>query len=211
MIDLDDPIAVARKWEDEGFATLHVVDLDAATGRGSNAELVERILCSGTADMQVGGGLRSIDSIQRMLDAGAARVVLGTRALKDREWLEEAATTFPHRVVVAADVCGSSLVTDGWTNQSPRDLEEVIGELNSLRLAGLLVTAVHKEGLMEGPDLSLMRAIVQMSHVPIHASGGITSIDDIRSLADLGVSVAIVGMALYTGALTGAQVEEAFG
>ncbi len=210
IVELDDPVGVAARWESDGFGTLHVVDLDAATSRGSNAELVERILDAGSADVQVGGGLRSIELVDRMISAGAARVVLGTRALEDRAWPENVVAAYPQQVVVAADTQGSTVVTHGWVKQSEKNLDDEISALNDLPLAGLLVTAVHKEGLMKGPDLDLMREIVALSDHPVQASGGIASIDDIRSLADLGISSAIVGMALYTGALSAAQIQKEF-
>ena len=208
MIELDDPLGVAARWESDGFGTLHVVDLDAATNRGSNAELVERILDAARADVQVGGGLRSTESVDRMISAGAARVVLGTRALEDRAWLENVVSAYPEQVVVAADTQGFTIVTHGWAKRSARSLEAEISALNDLPLAGLLVTAVHKEGLMNGPDLDLMREVVALSDHPVQASGGIATIDDIRSLAELGISSAIVGMALYTGALSAARIHE---
>ena len=208
MVELDDPVGVAARWESDGFDTLHVVDLDAATNRGSNAEVVERILDSASADVQVGGGLRSTESVDRMISAGAARVVLGTRALEDRAWLENVVSAYPEQVVVAADTQGSAIVTHGWVKRSAKSLEAEISALNDLPLAGLLVTAVHKEGLMNGPDLDLMREVVALSDHPVQASGGIATIDDIRSLAELGISSAIVGMALYTGALSAAQIHE---
>ncbi len=210
LIELDDPVAVAARWQRNGFATLHVVDLDAATNRGSNAELVERILDAASADVQVGGGLRSTESVDRMISAGAARVVLGTRALEDRTWLENVVATYPQQVVVAADTQGSTIVTHGWMKRSAKSLDAEVLALNDLPLAALLVTAVHNEGLMKGPDLDLMREIVALSDHPVQASGGIATIDDIRSLAELGVSSAIVGMALYTGALSAAQIQEEF-
>ena len=210
MIELNDPVGVAAKWESDGFGTLHVVDLDAATSRGSNADLVERILDAAIADVQVGGGLRSRESVDRMISAGAARVVLGTRAFEDRTWLETVVAAYPRQIMVAADTQGSTIVTHGWVKRSAKSLDAEISALNELPLAGLLVTAVHKEGLMKGPDLELMREIVALSDHPVQASGGIASIDDIRSLAELGVSSAIVGMALYTGALSAAQIHKEF-
>jgi phosphoribosylformimino-5-aminoimidazole carboxamide ribotide isomerase len=209
MIELEDPLAIARKWRSDGFEFLHVVDLDAATGRGSNCETVEMLLSSGIPNVQVGGGLRSAQSIERMIACGAARVVLGTRALTDRPWLEEMTTLFPDRIVVAADVRNRRPVIHGWKESIPADVSSFVSGLDELPLASVLVTAVHMEGLMKGPDLDLMRELTQVSRFPIQASGGITSMDDIRALSGIGVSAAIVGMALYTGKLTAAQVEEA--
>ena len=211
MIELDDPFAVAQKWKYYGFDALHIVDLDAATGRGSNSKTMEKLFSCGIRNVQVGGGIRSADSIVRMIDLGATRVVLGTRALTDRAWLEEMATEFPGSIIVAADVRGRSPVTHGWSETIRSDVAELVAELDDLPLAGVLVTAVHKEGLMEGPDLDLMRELVKASRFPIQASGGIASMDDISALSEIGVSAAIVGMALYTGRLTAALIEETLG
>ena len=208
VIQLDDPVAIARKWEDQGFSTLHVVDLDAATGAGSNFTIVQALLESKCAEIQVGGGLRSGDLVDGMISAGAERVVVGTRALTDRAWLETMAARHPKRIVVAADVRERALVTSGWKEAITNDLMTEIRELSDLPLAGLLVTAVHREGLMEGPDLALLRDVVRNSRLAIQAAGGIATTQDIRALSDIGVHTAIVGMALYTGAITSDQIAE---
>lgn len=210
VIGLDDPVGVAASWETQGFAALHVVDLDAATGVGSNSEIINLILKLRTADIQVGGGVRSTDRVERLLFEGADRVVVGTRALQDRPWLEEIVAQFPHRIVVAADVRERSLVTHGWKETAKTNLRDELEALNELPLAAILVTAVHKEGLMTGPDIDLMTEVVELSQFPVQAAGGIASITDIRALSEIGVSTAIVGMAVYTGAITASQVEEAF-
>ena len=210
MIDIEDPVAVAQSWERHGFDTLHVVDLDAATGAGFNGHLVESILASATAAIQVGGGIRSTERVEDVLAAGATRVVIGTRAVCDPEWLEEIATRYPNRVIVAMDVRDRAVVTHGWKEAASTSLREQMIAMNDMPLAGLLVTAVHREGLMKGPDLSLMREVVQLSSWPVQAAGGITTVGDIRALADLGVSASILGMALYTGAISAAEIQEVF-
>ncbi len=209
-IDIEDPVAVALDWERQGFASLHVVDLDAATGAGSNTEVVKSILASATAEIQVGGGVRSTDGVEDVLAAGAARVVVGTRAVTDPEWLAEICASYPHRVVVAMDIRDRSIVTHGWKETIRRSLHDQMAVMGGMPLAALIVTAVHKEGLMKGPDVSLMREVVQLSSCPVQAAGGITSVADIRALADIGVSASILGMALYTGALTAGEIQEVF-
>lgn len=208
MVELDDPVAVAARWEADGFSTLHVVDLDGATGRGSNEGIVARILGLTRVDVQVGGGLRSTTAVERMISAGASRVIVGTRALEDRAWLEELSAKYPERVVVAADIRDRAVVTHGWKEQRARNLHDEIAALNDLPLAALLVTAVHREGLMNGPDLSLVRETVEISSFPIQASGGVGGIEDLCALAELGVSATIVGMALYTGALSATEIQK---
>jgi phosphoribosylformimino-5-aminoimidazole carboxamide ribotide isomerase len=201
LVRLEDPLAVAREWSRLGFEQLHVVDLDAATGRGSNAAIVREIVGDGSLDVQVGGGIRDADAIERLLDDGAVRVVIGTRALEHPDWLEEMAHRFPHELVVAADVKQREVVTRGWRHATGRSVLDVIGELNALPLAGVLVTAVHKEGRLEGTDLFLMEDVAEVADFPVYASGGITTMHDLRSLEDRGLAGAVVGMALYTGAL----------
>lgn len=200
-VRLPDPVAVARTWTEAGFTWLHVVDLDAATGRGSNERIVHDLLASYDAGVQVGGGVRSPEAIERLLSAGAERVVLGTRAIEDPDWLHEMATEFPGELVVAADVRDRRVVTHGWEKQHHRDVLDVIDELNESPLAAVLVTAVHKEGQMRGTDLFLMEDVAERSAVPVLASGGIATMNDLRSLADRGIAGAVIGMALYTGAL----------
>ncbi|MEO8577145.1 MAG: 1-(5-phosphoribosyl)-5-[(5-phosphoribosylamino)methylideneamino]imidazole-4-carboxamide isomerase [Gemmatimonadales bacterium] len=210
IVSLDDPLAVARGWDLEGFSVLHIVDLDAATGRGSNAEIVERIVESLDAAVQVGGGIRTAQQVARLLAIGAERVVVGTRALEDRQWLEEITAANPGRIIVAMDVRDKSVVTHGWQNVHGNDIVAEITVLDDLSLAGLLVTAVHREGQMEGPDVSLIEEVMKHSRFPIQASGGIRSVTDLRNLRDAGASAAIVGMALYTGALSAAEINEVF-
>jgi phosphoribosylformimino-5-aminoimidazole carboxamide ribotide isomerase len=207
---LDDPAEVARGWTRQGFQRLHLVDLDAATGRGSNAELVNEILREVEASFQVGGGVRESDDIERLLRAGAERVVVGTRALTDDWWLQEVAEEFPGRLIVAADVRGRTIVTHGWSRSRGRDVLSYVDELNDLPLAGVLVTAVHLEGQMRGTDFFLMEDVVESSAHPVIASGGIASVLDLSNLAERGVSAAVVGMALYTGALDARAVAEEF-
>ena len=209
-IRLDDPVEVARDWTRKGFRRLHVVDLDAATGRGSNAALVGEIMREVDATFQAGGGVRESDDIERLLNDGAEWVVAGTRALTDSWWLEEVASNFPGRIIVAADVRGRAIVTHGWSRSGERDVIDCIEELNDLPLAGVLVTAVHLEGRMQGADLFLMEDVVESSTHPVIASGGIAGANDLRNLAERGVAAAVVGMALYTGALDARVVAEEY-
>src|SRR5689334_221013 len=154
QVRLDDPLSVAREWARVGFSRLHVVDLDAATGRGSNASVVEEIVRhAGFAHGQVGGGVRDDDAVERLPTPGADGVVVGTRGLEDPDWLAELADRHPHAIVLAADVRERRVVTRGWTKTLPRDVIDVVESLGNVPLGGLLVTAVHKEGQMQGTDL----------------------------------------------------------
>jgi phosphoribosylformimino-5-aminoimidazole carboxamide ribotide isomerase len=210
-IRLPDPAAVARQWSALGFARLHVVDLDAATGAGDNHDVIDSILGGATAAVQVGGGVRTSYRVGELLDAGASRVVVGTRAIEDRAWLDELSETYPDKIVVAADVRGRQVVTHGWERTHSLDVVEFVRNLSALSLAGLLVTAVHLEGLMTGTDLPLMSDVVNVSSFPVIASGGVTSSADLRALGERGVTAAVIGMALYTGALDARAVAQEFG
>jgi phosphoribosylformimino-5-aminoimidazole carboxamide ribotide isomerase len=200
-IRIPDPAGVARAWTDAGFTRLHVVDLDAATGRGSNDRIVRDLISLSDILVQVGGGLRSEDAIARLLEDGAEYVVVGTRAIEEPDWLHGIATQFPGEIIVAADVRERRVVTHGWEKTQRRDVLDVIDDLNDSPLAAVLVTAVHMEGQMRGTDLFLMEDVAEQSDWPVLASGGITTMNDLRALADRGIAGAVIGMALYTGAL----------
>ena len=200
-VRLPDPAAVARSWTDVGFARLHVVDLDAATGRGSNERIVRDLIGLSDILVQVGGGIRSEEMIGRLLGDGAEYVVVGTRAIEEPEWLHGVASQYPGQIIVAADVRERRVVTHGWEKTHHRDILDLIDELNDSPLAAVLVTAVHKEGQMRGTDLFLMEDVAEQSACPILASGGITTMNDLRALADRGIGGAVIGMALYTGVL----------
>jgi phosphoribosylformimino-5-aminoimidazole carboxamide ribotide isomerase len=200
-VRLDNPIEVARSWEHCGFRRLHVVDLDAATGRGSNRSIVRSILESADVPVQVGGGIRSGDLVEELLDAGATQVIVGTRALEEMEWLAGIASSRPGEIIVACDVRERRVTTRGWVRTLPLDILDAVDELNALPLGGLLVTAVHREGQMQGTDLPLMEDVAEASNVPVYASGGVASMQDLRALEHRGIAGVVIGMALYTGVL----------
>jgi len=210
MVRLDDPVSVARKWESDGFQNLHVVDLDAAMRTGSNAETVLSILRSVGCSVQIGGGIREESQIEELLREGAARVVVGTRAIEEPGWLSDVALRCPDALIVAADAKHRTVVTRGWTRQSSRNVIDLIEELNDLPLAGVMVTAVHAEGQLQGPDIELMRDAVDASCHAIHSSGGIRGMNDLHDLAEEGVAAAVVGMAIYTGVLDPRAAAEEF-
>ncbi len=210
-VRLPHPVEVARRWIGLGFRSLHVVDLDAATGHGSNAAIVEEVLAQlpGT-EVQVGGGVRDEAGVRHWLEAGAERVVLGTRAVEDRGWLEQMALLFPGRLVVAADARGRHVVTHGWSRTLEQDVGALVASLDVLPLAGVLVTTVLREGHMQGTDLALLEELVGITRHPLQASGGIASAEEVRRLGEVGVSAAVLGMALYTGAVDGAALAKEF-
>jgi phosphoribosylformimino-5-aminoimidazole carboxamide ribotide isomerase len=210
-VRLPNPAEVAREWTRYGFRRLHVVDLDAATGRGSNIAVIREILRDVPAEIQVGGGVRETDQIEDLLEEGASRVVVGTRALEEPDWLAEIAEEFPGQIVVAADVRDRRVVTRGWARTLPANILDVVEELNDLPLGALLVTAVHREGQMQGVDLPLIEDVAEASNAPVLASGGVASVQDLRALAYREVAGVVIGMALYTGALDPRSVAGEFG
>lgn len=185
----DDPHGVARGWAQLGFTRLHLVDLDAATGRGSNEDLIAELLRDREANIQV---------------------VVGTRAIEEPGWIDAMASLFPGELLVAADVRDRSVVTRGWERMLARNVLDVVEELNALPLAGVMVTAVHREGQLAGTDLFLMEDVADASEHPVYASGGITTYGDPRALEDRGLAGAIIGMALYTGVLDARLIADEF-
>jgi phosphoribosylformimino-5-aminoimidazole carboxamide ribotide isomerase len=210
-VRLENPLEVARSWERYGFERLHVVDLDAATGQGSNLELVRTIIADAGLAVQVGGGVRSSERVEDLLEAGAVRVIVGTRAIEEPEWLADLASRHPGEIIVAADVRERRVTTRGWAHTLPVDILDLVEELNAFPLGGLLVTAVHREGQLQGTDLPLMEDVAELSNVPVLASGGISTMQDLRALEHRGLAGAVIGMALYTGALDPIVVAGEFG
>jgi phosphoribosylformimino-5-aminoimidazole carboxamide ribotide isomerase len=209
-IRIPDPVEVAHRWKTAGFRVLHLVDLDAALGTGSNATLIAEIVKTSGLEAEVGGGVRDEDSIRRLLDLGASRVIVGTRALEDPQWLEAMAFRFPGKLILGADARGRQVVSRGWTRTLTQDVGALVAGVEPLPLAAVMVTAVHVEGLEGGTDLALMSELVETTSHPLQASGGIASVDELRKLASAGVAVAILGMALYTGKIDPRAVAKEF-
>lgn len=210
-VRLERPVDVMRSWEHFGFTRLHIVDLDAATGRGSNLPLVRSLLQDASVPLQVGGGIRSSALVEELLEGGATRVIVGTRAIEDEEWIAEISTRHPGEIIVACDVRDRRVTANGWSRTLPIDVLDLVDDLASLPLAGLLVTAVHREGLLQGTDLPLMEDVAEASPFPVFASGGISSMEDLRALEHRGLAGCVIGMALYTGALDPVVVAGEFG
>lgn len=209
-VRLSDPAGRARDWVAAGFRALHVVDLDAALGDGSNREHVAAILNAVEVPVQVGGGVRDRESVDALLELGADRVVVGTRAVEDPAWLEELAAELPGRLVVAADARDGSVVTHGWTAQTGLSVAALLNRLEVLPVAGVLVTDVGREGRLQGANVAGFAELASWTRHRLLASGGITTLDDLRGLRDAGVAGAVLGMALYTGALDAAGLVAEF-
>lgn len=196
----DDPVAIARAYAEDGAPWVHVVDLDAAFGVGDNRAVIADVAREAGVPIQVGGGLRSLFLIQVVLEVGASRLVLGTEAILDREFLGECLQRYGDRVVVALDTDGEEVKVRGWT-ESAGSFDEVLEELVRAGVPRLLVTAIARDGTLGGPDLDLYRRLTDL-RVPVLASGGVSSLEDLRQLARAGVEGVIVGKALYEGNFT---------
>jgi phosphoribosyl isomerase A len=200
-----DPIAAARDWADQGASWIHLVDLDAAFGRGSNREVIRAVI-DRVEDVRIelSGGIRDDASLEAALATGAQRVNIGTAALEDPAWTERAIEIYGDRIAVGLDVRGTMLAARGWTREGG-DLWEVLDRLEEAGCARYVVTDVTKDGTLAGPNLELLGQVLERTGKPVVASGGISSLDDLRalrSLTDRGLEGAIVGKALYAGAFT---------
>lgn len=200
-IVLDDPVAVALEWARLGFRALHVVDLDAALGSGNNRVIIAEILAASDVPVQVGGGVRDDEAVESLIEAGAASVIVGTRAINDAEWLQRISATHPKRITVAADVRGDAITTRGWTEQTALNPEELLDSMNTLALAGVLVTDVGREGQLGGVDVAKFERYAQHTTQRLIAAGGIRDLADLRGLQRAGVGGAVLGMSLYVGTI----------
>jgi phosphoribosylformimino-5-aminoimidazole carboxamide ribotide isomerase len=200
-VSLPDPIAVAERWIEVGFRALHLVDLDAALGEGDNQDAIGALLAAAQVPVQVGGGVRDDAAAARLLDAGAARLIAGTRAVEDPAWIAALAERWPGRVCVAADTRDGRVVTRGWTAGGRLEPAALLARLDTLPLAAVLVTDVSREGQLRGIDADHFATLAAATRHPLVAAGGITSLDDLRALDAAGVAGAVVGMALDTGAI----------
>ena len=198
------PIEVAREFVQAGAEWIHLVDLDAAFGIGSNAALLEEVIKSVEIKVELSGGIRDDESLRRALATGCARVNLGTAALEDPEWTARVISEFGDRIAVGLDVRGHTLAARGWT-KAGGDLFETLERLDRDGCARYIVTDVAKDGTLTGPNLSLLREVCAATSKPVVASGGVSTLDDLvalRELTAIGVEGAIVGKALYAGAFT---------
>jgi len=201
LVRLDDPAGVAMWWRDLGYTDLHVVDLDAATSRGANAAITAAICALEGTSVQVGGGVRGDADVDRLLDAGASSVIVGTRAITEPAWLAAIADAHPGRISLAVDVRGGVVTTEGWRHQTALDPVDLVRSLGAVPLRQVLVTAVDVEGTERGPDLGLVARVRTATAHRLGVAGGVASAEDLAGLRDLGVDAVVVGTALYTGAL----------
>jgi phosphoribosylformimino-5-aminoimidazole carboxamide ribotide isomerase len=199
-VQVEDVLGVARRFVDEGADMLHVIDLDAAldTGR-SNHDLLAQLVRGAGVPVQVGGGVRSTERIEELLGLGAERVIIGTRAVKDPAWLAQVAERFGEQLVVAVDAKGGEVVVRGWREGSGLRLLDHARQVDKLGLGGIFFTDVDVEGKLTGINEMLVKSVVDAVETPVQYAGGISSIDELLMLQDLGVEAAIIGMAVHTG------------
>ncbi|OCG73825.1 bifunctional 1-(5-phosphoribosyl)-5-((5-phosphoribosylamino)methylideneamino)imidazole-4-carboxamide isomerase/phosphoribosylanthranilate isomerase PriA [Microbacterium sediminis] len=203
-----DPIEAAEQWADQGAEWIHLVDLDAAFGRGNNAGIIRKVLKHVRGvNIELSGGIRDDASLEAALDSGAHRINLGTAALENPEWTASIIGRYGDAIAVGLDVRGTTLAARGWT-QEGGDLWEVLDRLEEAGCARYVVTDVTKDGTLKGPNLQLLSEVASRTDKPVIASGGVSSLDDLIALRELvpeGVEGAIVGKALYAGAFTLAE------
>jgi 1-(5-phosphoribosyl)-5-[(5-phosphoribosylamino)methylideneamino] imidazole-4-carboxamide isomerase/N-(5'phosphoribosyl)anthranilate isomerase len=202
-----DPLEAALAWQNDGAEWVHLVDLDAAFGRGSNAAQLAEVVGRLDVKVELSGGIRDDASLRAALATGAARVNIGTAALEDPEWCDRICGEYGDRVAIGLDVRGRTLAARGWTREGG-DLFEILERLDKAGATRYVVTDITKDGTMRGPNLDLLREVCDRTDKPVIASGGVSALDDLRALATLepvGVEGVIAGKALYAGAFTVAE------
>jgi phosphoribosylformimino-5-aminoimidazole carboxamide ribotide isomerase len=197
-----DPVALACAWAAAGARLIHVVDLDGArAGERVNGAVIERLCRAVAVPVEVGGGLRTAEVVGAVLEGGAARAVLGTAALKDRRMLREVLETWGQRIVVGIDARDGYAATDGWREDSATPATELAREVVALGARHIIYTDIARDGALAGPNLVALRQMIEAAGVPVIASGGVGTLDDLRRLRDAGAAGVIVGRALYNGAI----------
>ncbi len=200
----NDVPAVAGVWQKSGASLIHVVDLNGAVdGEPRNLPQIEAVIKTVSVAVQVGGGIRHMETVRRYLNAGVSRVVLGTAALTDRAFLEEACREFPKRIVLGLDARDGKVAVKGWTAVSETRAMDLLEALSNVALGAVIYTDIARDGMLSGPNLSALREVVECSPFPVIASGGITRVQDLLAVQALGSRIegAIVGKALYDGKL----------
>ncbi|WP_353809550.1 bifunctional 1-(5-phosphoribosyl)-5-((5-phosphoribosylamino)methylideneamino)imidazole-4-carboxamide isomerase/phosphoribosylanthranilate isomerase PriA [Agromyces sp. SYSU T00194] len=209
-----DPIDAAEDWARQGAEWIHLVDLDAAFGRGSNTGILKKVIRQVRGvNIELSGGIRDDASLEKALEIGAKRINLGTAALENPEWAASVIAQYGEAIAVGLDVRGTTLAARGWTKEGG-DLWQVMDRLEEAGCARYVVTDVTKDGTLQGPNVDLLRQVMERTRRPVIASGGISSLDDLaalRELVPLGLEGAIVGKALYSGAFTLAEALDVAG
>ena len=208
----DDPVAMARRWVDAGCRRLHLVDLNGAfAGEPVNGEVVTAIAAAFPAlPIQIGGGIRNLETIEHYVRAGVGYVIIGTKAVKEPAFVAEACATFPGKVIVGLDAKDGLVATDGWAEVSEVRATDLARQFESDGVSAIVYTDIARDGMMQGVNVQATVVMAQASSIPVIASGGITDMDDIRALAavaDQGICGAITGRAIYEGTLDVAEAQ----
>jgi phosphoribosylformimino-5-aminoimidazole carboxamide ribotide isomerase len=211
----DNPVAVARSWEEQGATRLHVVDLDGAkAGKSTNLSVIEAIVGAISIPVQVGGGIRDRDSLVRLLNLGIQRGILGTVAVEKPELVTQLCQEFPQQVVVGIDARSGKVATRGWLETSSIQAIDLAQRMAQAGAAAIIYTDIHRDGTMSGPNMEALRELASHIEIPVIASGGISSLTDLLSLLALepiGVTGVIVGKAIYTGDVNLQEAVQAVG
>jgi phosphoribosylformimino-5-aminoimidazole carboxamide ribotide isomerase len=195
----EDPLDVADQLASAGARRLHVVDLDAARGSGSNGGIIGEILKRGDLQLQVAGGVRTLDAVDSLIDRGARWVVMGTAAVKDSPLFERCARRHPDRLMAALDLRDEKAAVGGWTDTAPVMIGALLGRWDALPIGGVILTCIDRDGTMAGPDLAALSRVRRMTSHELQYSGGVASLEDIDKVAAAGAKAVILGRALYEG------------
>ncbi|MBI1742072.1 1-(5-phosphoribosyl)-5-[(5-phosphoribosylamino)methylideneamino]imidazole-4-carboxamide isomerase [Candidatus Acetothermia bacterium] len=196
---LQDPVEAMQRWADEGADGLHLIDLDAALGKGENRSVLKKMIRTVRVPVQVGGGVRDTETVDRWLSFGAERVIVGTKGVREPDWLREITMRFPKKIVLAVDARGDEVTIAGWTQRSGKKLLDVARSVDDFGLAALLYTNVGVEGLLQGIDPKPIRQLCESVRTPVLISGGLRHADDVRLAYQLGAAGVVLGTALYAG------------
>jgi len=203
----DDPVEVAAEFAAAGALRVHVVDLDAARGLGNNHDVIAAMLKKHDLKVQVAGGVRTAEAVDALLDSGATWVVMGTAAVQDPRLLERCARRHPERILTALDIRDDKPAVGGWLETAPVMIGSLVGRWDSLPLAGIILTAIDRDGTLSGPDLATLAKVRRMTRLDLLYSGGVSSTEEIEKVAAAGAGAVILGKALYEGRIT---LEQAF-
>jgi phosphoribosylformimino-5-aminoimidazole carboxamide ribotide isomerase len=200
-----DPAAMALRWQDEGAEIIHVVDLDGAFEQApKNIEAIEKIVRELTVDIQVGGGIRNRKTVKTYLDMGVKRVIIGTEAIRDPKFVEDVCASYPNQIILGIDARKGYVAIEGWTETTQKKAMDFARQFEKCGAAGINFTDIHRDGMQTGPNIEETRRLAEAVTIPVFASGGVATIEDIKNLLPLeaiGVAGVITGRALYTGAL----------
>ena len=199
---LGSPLSVARIWINEGAKTIHIVDLDAALGLGTNITIVEDIVKTLDADFQVGGGIRSLDKAQSILNLGVKRIILGTMAFRDEKALIKLLENYKEKIVVSLDHYGREVMLKGWKVSSKIDISDAVTNFINLGVRIFLVTSIKRDGMLTSPDFKILAEMLEMKEVKVIAAGGVSKLQHLSRLKNMGVHGVVLGKALYENRFT---------